>query len=87
MAQNNLLGKDYYLLGKNYTKALLAKAIALASEKFLHKTDRGGQPYILHCLEVMNGVKEYGPEVMAIAVLHDIIEDTNVTITTLSELG
>lgn len=32
----------------------LALAIAITSEAFKNTLDKGGQPYILHCLRVMN---------------------------------
>lgn len=54
---------------------LLAKAIKIASEAFEKKLDKGGQPYILHCLFVMNGVRHLGTLAMICAVLHDLIED------------
>lgn len=57
----------------------LAKAIKIASVAFESKTDKGSNPYILHCLHVMNEVKHYGEFTMICAVLHDLIEDTNWT--------
>lgn len=54
---------------------MLAQAIALASEVFRNTADKGGKPYILHCLRVMNGVDQADEELMAIAVLHDVAED------------
>lgn len=66
---------------------MLGKAIALAAEKFEFKKDKGGKPYILHCLRVMNAVKHLGEEVMCIGVLHDIIEDTDITILDLFDMG
>jgi (p)ppGpp synthase/HD superfamily hydrolase len=56
---------------------ILGHAIAIASEAFKDKVDRGGAPYILHCLHVMNAVSSYGYDVMSAAVLHDILEDTD----------
>ncbi len=53
----------------------LAKAIRIASVSFEKKCDKNGEPYILHCLEVMSNVKDYGTEVMIAGVLHDLIED------------
>lgn len=38
--------------------------------------DKGGTPYILHCIHVMGQVGP-DPELMAAAVLHDIIEDVS----------
>jgi len=58
---------------------MLGKAIAIASEAFADKKDKGGQPYILHCLHVMHEVKSFGIEAMIAAVLHDLIEDTEWT--------
>lgn len=53
----------------------LSKAIKIASEAFESKMDKGGTPYIMHCLAVMDGVKHLGFSVMTAAILHDIIED------------
>lgn len=65
----------------------LAEAIALASKKFVHKYDKGGQPYILHCLHVMSKMDMDDHELMIIAVLHDIVEDTDITLGLLRTLG
>lgn len=54
---------------------MLAKAISIAAKAFEDKKDKGGKPYILHCLRVMNGVDQTDEELMTIAVLHDAIED------------
>lgn len=66
---------------------LLAEAIRIASEAFVDKTDKGGQPYILHCLHVMYGVEDLGEEAMIVAVLHDLLEDTDWTAEMLIERG
>jgi hypothetical protein len=65
---------------------MLDKAIALAAEKFQGVYDRGGRPYILHCLWVMDRVRHLGDDFMIIAVLHDIIEDTDVTVQDLIDM-
>jgi (p)ppGpp synthase/HD superfamily hydrolase len=65
----------------------LGIAIALAAEKFKNKTDKAGQPYILHCLRVMNKMNHNDFELMCIAVLHDVVEDTDVSISNLYEMG
>lgn len=54
---------------------MLATAIKLASDAFVTTIDKGGKPYILHCLRVMNAVDQTDEELMCIAVLHDLIED------------
>ena len=64
----------------------LALAIAITAEAFKNKIDKGGHPYILHCLRVMNGVT--GDECTKCAsVMHDLIEDTDFTFAKLTELG
>ena len=42
---------------------------------FENVTDRGGHPYILHCLRVMNGVQHLGETAMICGILHDVLED------------
>lgn len=65
---------------------LLAKAIAIAAEAFKNTLDKGGQPYILHCLRVMNNTQ--GDEcVKCAAVLHDVVEDTEWTFEMLTREG
>lgn len=54
----------------------LAEAIDIASEVHLGQFDRGGKPYILHPLHLMNQLL-FDVELAAIAVLHDVIEDSD----------
>ena len=54
---------------------MLSKAIAMAAAAFQDKKDKGGKPYILHCLRVMNDVDQADEALMCIAVLHDLLED------------
>lgn len=68
----------------------LSKAINIASITHMSVTDKGGHPYILHPLRVMNAVQAIDPfdyELMAIAVLHDTVEDGDVTFDYLEEQG
>ncbi len=60
------------------TTATLDDALALVVSKFHGMTDKAGQPYILHCLRVMLGVS--GSFAQQVAVMHDLIEDTDVTL-------
>jgi hypothetical protein len=55
---------------------MLASAILLASEIHKDQFDKGGKPYILHPLWVMDKVRHLGYKAMIIAVLHDVIEDS-----------
>jgi len=66
---------------------MLGKAIAITSEAFKDKVDRGGQPYILHCLRVMNDMPKEDLELKSAAVMHDLIEDTDWNATKLYEAG
>lgn len=66
---------------------MLDKAIQLASEAHFGETDKQGKPYILHPLWVMNKVRHLGEECMIVAVLHDVVEDTDWTIEKLREVG
>jgi (p)ppGpp synthase/HD superfamily hydrolase len=54
---------------------MLGKAIALAAQSFEHIKDKGGQPYILHCLRLMNNLHTDDEELKIIAILHDWVED------------
>lgn len=66
---------------------LLARAIALAADKHKDQFDKGGKPYILHVLKVMHYTKSEDLEVLQIAVLHDVVEDTDVTYADLRSMG
>lgn len=59
---------------------LLAKAIKIAAVAYEDKLDKGGNPYILHPLNVMMAVQHLGEEAMCAAVLHDYVEDGKGTI-------
>lgn len=58
--------------------ATLERAIAIAAEAHAGQVDKGGEPYILHPLRVMLRMTS-STERMA-AVLHDVVEDTSVTL-------
>jgi len=68
--------------------ATLDKAIAITAEAFVGRFDKGGKPYILHCLYVMEQIKHTGDdEIMMSAIMHDLVEDTNYTVNCLGNLG
>lgn len=56
----------------------IERAIAIALEAHAGRVDRYGRPYILHPLAVMTAV-EGEPAQMA-AALHDVIEDSSMTL-------
>lgn len=66
---------------------MLDIAIAIAAQAFEGKLDKGGKPYILHCLHVMYAVESLGSEAMQAAVLHDVVEDTSWTLEELHKRG
>jgi len=66
---------------------MLDKAITLVSKAFEGRKDKGGKYYVLHCLYVMFQVGMDDEELMTIAVLHDLIEDTDYTIENLRAMG
>lgn len=66
---------------------LLSKCIAFAAMKHADQLDKSGQPYILHPLRVMSFLEESDIERKCIAVLHDVIEDTDATYDDLRALG
>ncbi|WP_296281574.1 guanosine-3',5'-bis(diphosphate) 3'-pyrophosphohydrolase [uncultured Acinetobacter sp.] len=63
----------------------IEKAIALAARKHSGQKDKAEQPYIFHPLRLMFKVKT--PDQQIVAVLHDILEDTDTTVVDLISLG
>lgn len=58
--------------------ATLERAIEIAAKAHAGQVDKAGQPYVLHPLRMMLAVTT--PEARMAAVLHDVVEDTAVTI-------
>jgi hypothetical protein len=65
--------------------ATIEKALQIAAKAHEGQKDKDGQPYILHPLRVMHAVE--GMEARIIAILHDVVEDTSVTIEDLRAVG
>jgi len=66
---------------------MLGKMLVIVTNAHTGQFDRGGNPYILHPLKVMHYLKSDDEELMAIALAHDVIEDTSVTYKDLREAG
>lgn len=66
---------------------LLGKVLVLATNAHAGQFDRGGKPYILHPLKVMHYLKSDDEELQCMALLHDVIEDTNTTWHDLEVIG
>lgn len=68
-------------------KNLLGRSIEIATSAHSGQTDKGGKPYILHPLWVMNKLRHLGDDYMIVGVLHDTIEDSEWTIDQLRSEG
>jgi len=65
--------------------ATLDRALQIAITAHAGHLDKQGRPYILHPLAVMQGVE--GVEAQIVAVLHDVVEDSSVTLDDLRQAG
>ena len=63
----------------------LERAIQIAVEAHAGAKDKGGKPYILHPINVMMRLET--EEEQIVAILHDVVEDTDWTFEALSEEG
>ena len=64
---------------------LLFKTLELVLKLFNGKFDKSGIPYINHLLKVYEGVSDYQEKI--IALLHDVLEDTEITVLDLKNFG
>lgn len=64
---------------------MLNKAIEIAAKAHAGQSDKGGNPYILHPLRVMMNCESEIEKICA--VLHDVIEDAEITFDTLKSEG
>jgi GTP diphosphokinase / guanosine-3',5'-bis(diphosphate) 3'-diphosphatase len=64
---------------------MLATAIEIAMKYHSGQTDKIGSPYIFHPMRVMESVS--GLKYKIVAILHDVIEDTDATLDTLNNAG
>ena len=64
---------------------LIYKSLEIVTRIFNDKCDKGGFPYVIHLLKVYEGVSDYLEKVCAL--LHDIVEDTDVDYDDLSDIG
>ena len=54
---------------------MLGKCIALAAVAHEDDVDKGGHAYILHPIRIMMRLRTDDEELMAMAILHDVLED------------
>ena len=64
----------------------LAVAISIAAGVHSDQFDQGGKPYILHPLHLMNQLL-FDTELATIAVLHDVVEDSELTLNYFTHFG
>lgn len=55
------------------------KAMFIAAREHMNTRDKGGHAYILHPMRIAMRLRTNDEELMSIAVLHDVIEDSKVT--------
>ncbi|QDT04893.1 Bifunctional (p)ppGpp synthase/hydrolase RelA [Rubripirellula lacrimiformis] len=63
----------------------LDEALVLVATHFRGVRDKAGLPYVLHCLRVMMSVDSLDAKM--VAVMHDLVEDTAVTMDDLRQRG
>ncbi|MEC7121286.1 MAG: HD domain-containing protein [Pseudomonadota bacterium] len=65
--------------------ATLEKALQISAKAHENQVDKAGQPYILHPIRVMLRVQTEAERITAL--LHDVIEDTDITLDDLALAG
>jgi (p)ppGpp synthase/HD superfamily hydrolase len=63
------------------------KAMFIAAREHLGVRDKGGAAYILHPMRIAMRLRTNDEELMSIAILHDVIEDSRVTFQDLADDG
>ncbi len=63
----------------------LERAVTIAAEAHAGQVDKAGAPYLLHPLRLM--LQMEGPEERIVAVLHDVVEDSDWSLVRLVEEG
>lgn len=73
---------------KDEDKAMIERAYFLAKEKHQGQTRKTGEPYITHPVAVAIILADLGsgPNTLAAALLHDVVEDTDTTLKDLADL-
>ncbi len=64
---------------------LFEKAISIATKAHAGQKDKAGAPYLLHVLRVMMSVEKMDEKI--VALLHDVVEDSETTIEELANEG
>ncbi len=83
MLKNYFSEEEYEELKNNDN--LIFKSLEIVTRLFDNQVDKGGFPYTVHLLKVYGGVNDYNEKVCAL--LHDVVEDTEVTFEELLDIG
>jgi (p)ppGpp synthase/HD superfamily hydrolase len=62
-------------------------AMVIAHEAHRSQVDKAGEPYIQHPLRVMRMMNAWDTDAQIVAILHDVLEDTPVTLEHLAHAG
>lgn len=79
-ANKEILFLKGYLKGRGFNSAL--KAINLAETAHMDVLRKSGEPFVSHPIRIANALVSLGVDdekILIVAILHDILEDTNVT--------
>ena len=78
---DDIIQKEIENYGPNTDVELIKKAYNLANEKHGNQLRKSGEPYIIHPMGVAYILAELGldDETICAALLHDVVEDTEVT--------
>ena len=73
---------------KEEEMSLICRAISLAEQAHIEQTRASGEPYLTHAVAVSEIVSELrlDAESIAAAILHDVVEDTDVTLEDVAEV-
>lgn len=66
---------------------MFGKAMFIAAREHMNVRDKGGHAYILHPMRIAMRLRTSDEELLSIAILHDVIEDSKVTFEDLKEEG
>jgi len=90
-SNNNLIDKKSNTLlsrlKSNKSKKIVKNALEFSIEMHKNQKRKSGDPYVVHCIDVANILIDWNMDVttVASALLHDTVEDTDVTIEKIRE--
>ena len=90
-SNNNLIDKKSNTLlsrlKSNKSKKIVKNALEFSIKMHQNQKRKSGDPYVVHCIDVANILIDWNMDIttVASALLHDTVEDTDVTIEKISE--